>query len=573
MTRGEDAERLVADRLRAALPPEFRLYPNVEWTGPMRDGGPAEDGEADLVIAHPEHGLLVLEVKDGEPSRDAAGRWWLGPIPLDRSPFEQAMRSQHQLVRKLESLPAWPVRPGGGGPRTPHAGHGVAFPSVDMRSLPAGHILLGPDAPRETVLDAEALEQPEAIRAWIERAFDYFIGDGSKGWSPGDAGISLIEELLAPTVQLRRLVRGRIVDDAPLLLEASREQQYVLRRTRARRVEVIGPAGSGKSMLAAEKARRLAVEGYRTLLVCFNQRLATSMRADLGDTIEGGYLEVTTFHRLCEQLGREASMLSNRPTPIPQRWWDETLPNALIRAVDALPERRFHAIVVDEGQDFERSWLDTLDFLLTEPGEGTLWVFHDPGQALYRPDIVASLWLQRIDLHENWRNPGSVADLAARFYRGGEEVLAIRETEGLRHRVVAAEPGRETTDALRRVLHELVEVERVRPWELVVLSGSSAPKSEAWRTRHFGNVTLWNEAIADDGSSKGLPPEAVPTEPDDVVLFETVWRFKGLERPVVVLVELPEMRTRLDELLYVGLTRATTQLIVIAPSGLAGRMS
>ena len=85
-------------------------------------------------------------------------------------------------------------------------------------------------------------------------------------------------------------------------------------------------------------------------------------------------------------------------------------------------------------------------------------------------------------------------------------------------------------------------------------------------------MALWNEAINDDGSSKGLPPEQVPDEPQDCVVFETVRRFKGLEREVVVLVELPETHDRLDELLYVGLTRATTQLVVIAPPRLAARL-
>ena len=326
-------------------------------------------------------------------------------------------------------------------------------------------------------------------------------------------------------------------------------------------------------MLAAEKARRLAREGYRTLLVCFNQRLATTMMADLADAIAAGYLEVTTFHRLCERLGQAAGVLPPRPDPIPQAWWDDTLPNALSDAVDALPGERYNAIVVDEGQDFERGWLDTLDFLLFEPGEGTLWVFHDPGQALFRPDVVGGLGLHQIDLHENWRNPGSVAGLAARFYRGGEAILAIREGGEKRHRVVAAAPGRPTLETLRRVLHQLVEVERVKPWDLVVLSGGSAKKSEVWRTRQFGNVVLWNEAIDDDGTSRGLPPEDVPPEPDDVVLFESVRRFKGLERPVVVLVELPASGNRLDELLYVGLTRATTELVVITPPELAARLS
>ena len=83
---------------------------------------------------------------------------------------------------------------------------------------------------------------------------------------------------------------------------------------------------------------------------------------------------------------------------------------------------------------------------------------------------------------------------------------------------------------------------------------------------------LANEAIHDDGSSRGLPHEDVPDEPTDCVVFESIRRYKGLEREVVVLVELPETGHRLDELLYVGLTRATTQLVVIAPPGLAARL-
>jgi hypothetical protein len=538
----------------------------------MRDHGPAEDGEADLVIAHPEQGILVLEVKAGEPSRDGQGRWWLGPIQVDRSPFEQAMRRQKQLTRKLVSMPGWPSQGRGGHRPEPHAGHSVAFPDVDLASLPPGHVLLGADAPTEIVLDATALETSEGAHAWVERAFAYFLGDGMRGWPLEETGMRLLDELLSPTLAMHRLVRGRIADDRAELLLASREQELILNRARSRRrVEIVGPAGSGKSMLAAEKARRLAREGYRTLLVCFNQRLATTLLRELADTEAPGGLEVTTFHRLCERLGQAAGVLSGRPTPIPQEWWDDTLPTALQDAIDALPSERFHAVVVDEGQDFARGWLETLDFLLQSPGEDTLWVFHDPGQALYRDDVVGELGLERIELHENWRNPESVAGLAGRFYHGGEEVSAFREG-GIRHRVVEAEPGHATLEALRKVLHELTELEKVPPWEIAVLSGGSAERSEAWRARRFGNVVLANEAIHDDGSSRGLPHEEVPDEPTDCVVFESIRRYKGLEREVVVLVELPESGTRLDELLYVGLTRATTQLVVIAPPGLAPRL-
>ena len=49
-----------------------------------------------------------------------------------------------------------------------------------MAGLSRGHVLLGADAPRELVLDAEALETPESIRRWVERAYLYWLGDGTR---------------------------------------------------------------------------------------------------------------------------------------------------------------------------------------------------------------------------------------------------------------------------------------------------------------------------------------------------------------------------------------------------------
>ena len=568
MTRGQDAERLVEERLRAALPePEYRIYVNVSWTGPVRRYGPARDGEADAIIAHPEHGLLVLEVKSGEPSVDHAGRWHLGPVRLKESPFKQAEDSKYFLCAKLRDLPDWPPE------LDPLAGHAVAFPDVDLESLPRGHVLLGLDAPADLVLDARALETVDGIQRWLNHVFDYWTGDGAGARRPlGEKGVQLVDELLRPTVSLHRLVRGRIEDDRAALVQASRAQSRILNQWRAlRQVAVIGPAGSGKSMLAAERARRLAAEGYRTLLVCFNQRLATTLQRDLADAVKPAGLTVTTFHRLCELLAAKAGTLPTRPSPIPQEWWDRTLPDALDAAIDADPDARYHAVIIDEGQDFTLGWLESLAMLLVDTQQGIFWVFHDPAQALFRPDVVDQLGLDRLELFEDHRNPPSVARLAARFRDDARSIDVFRE-EGLPAEVMEAAPGRATVEAVRVALHRLTVEERVPEFRIAVLSGVSATSSEVWRQRTFGNVTLWNEALDDAGRSRGLPPERVPDEPGDVVLFETVRRFKGLEREVIVLCELPEDTGRLDELLYVGLTRATTHVVVVAPAALAGRL-
>ena len=139
--------------------------------------------------------------------------------------------------------------------------------------------------------------------------------------------------------------------------------------------------------------------------------------------------------------------------------------------------------------------------------------------------------------------------------------------------IVVAEPGAPTVDAVRRVLHRLTEEEGVRAWQIAVLSGSTASKSAVWAQRTFGNQVLWNGAIDERGSSLGLAADAVPDEPSDVVMFETIRRFKGLERDVVILCELPPDAVRLDQLLYTALTRATTYLVVITPPALATRFT
>ena len=269
------------------------------------------------------------------------------------------------------------------------------------------------------------LRRPEPA---VERAYAYWVGDGSRGQALGADGMRRVDDYLAPTVTLRRLLRHDVEDDRSRLIEASRQQVRALDHFRnLRRVEVVGPAGSGKSILAVERARRLARDGFRTLFVCFNQPLATAVLHEIESdpAPPDRRPQVTTFHRLCETLGQRAGVLGPRPDPPPRAWWDETLPGALDAAIDALPAERFHAIVVDEGQDFERSWLESLTFLLEDPVDDVLWIFHDPGQALFRDDHVAELGLQPVELFEDYRCPAPVSELASGFYHGPSEPIAV----------------------------------------------------------------------------------------------------------------------------------------------------
>ena len=125
------------------------------------------EGEADLLLLHPELGMLVLEVKGGRVAFDGrAGTWTStgrdGTLHEIKDPFAQARRSVKALAAKAAALTV----EGQAMPEFVH-GHGVVFPDFDYE--PGVEPV---SAPRELVIDARDLAgdvtgRVEALfRAW-----------------------------------------------------------------------------------------------------------------------------------------------------------------------------------------------------------------------------------------------------------------------------------------------------------------------------------------------------------------------------------------------------------------------
>ena len=566
-TRGEAAEALVVERLRAVLPDDVEVLANVHWL--LREHGADKPGEADVVIGDAERGILVLEVKAGDIRRDDQGTWWAGPNRLDRPPFRQAADNRYALVRKLRELPDWPAD------LRPIAGEGVAFPNVDLDSLKRRSGRLGLDVDEDLIADQSSfLDDADGraeLRAFVDGAFRLW-GEKGAEQPPGRPAIDLLRRTLYEPFEVRSLLRNEIRVGQPEM-RALTENQFSILRTLSgiRRASIIGGAGTGKTLLAAEKARRLAREGFSTLLVCFNAPLARALAdAVADDAAATGRLDVATFHQLCQDLGREAGVLGERPEPVPQAWWDETLPEALLAAIERLGPR-YHAIVVDEGQDFASDWLDGLELLSHGGRDDVLYVFHDPAQSIYREDMVSKLGLQEFPLEVNCRNPEPIHRLLVRLVGEGPTTTALRD-EGREPELIAAGDEASTLDALRRTLHRLRVEEDVAPWDIAVLTGARLESSAVWRQRRFGNEALDNPAVDAAGQHLGTAAHETPELPSDAILCETIRRFKGLERPVIVLVELQPDDERLTRLLYVGASRAQQHLVAIASEAILERL-
>ena len=186
-----------------------------------------------------------------------------------------------------------------------------------------------------------------------------------------------------------------------------------------------------------------------------------------------------------------------------------------------------------------------------------LYVFHDPGQALYRDDVVARSGCpstRRLELPQH----GPIHALRGPACAG--LAVAVLHEHGRAPEIIEAEPGRERRSPAQGAASAGRRGTRA-PEQIAVLTGGHS-QSEVWQKRRFGNQVLWNGSYDDAGHSLGLAADAAPEQPTDTILCDSIRRFKGLEREVVVLVELDPSDRRFTQQMYVGATRARQHLVV-----------
>lgn len=523
------AECSVYEKL-SALPGSFTVFCNVSWLG--RSDAGAQDGEADFVVAHPERGLLVLEVKGGGIAYDALSDRWTstnrwGEIVLIKDPVEQARRSKHALLRTLQEMPGW-------GERWVTLGHAVVFPDV-VNASP----LLRPDLPAAIVLDRERLQNPTLA---IEAVFDFWGSQDGRSAGLQNDGMRLVTNLLARSFQLRTPLGVELQQEDERIIQLTEEQMRVLDILRHyRRAAVQGCAGSGKTMLAVEKTHRLATQGFDVLLVCFNVALANYLAERLR-----GVAEVYHFHGLCEAL-IEKSGLRATPPQDKGEYYDRFLPEMLLEAIDALGPQ-FDAIVVDEGQDFKEDWWVSLHALLRDEKQGIFYVFFDDNQNLYKGvgHIPGLIDTPPFSLTRNCRNTQHIHRLVARFHPHGAEIQSLGP-QGRPPIYHAYDSEQTMLKLLRQTLHQLVYEEGVAIDDLVILTPRAAHRSVLQDGASLGNFTLSRQRLPKPGH----------------VWVSTIHAFKGLERKVVLLAEITKGIDRdLPMLLYVGCSRARTHLVV-----------
>ena len=510
------SERRVWEMLRDQLGPDDVLFSG------QRISAHDKDHEIDIGVAFADGGIVIVEVK-GSRVWCEDGEWWIerrnGPERIH--PVKQAREAQYALRAWLDQDPRW-------GRRTDlRWGHAVVLAYTDVHDDFAL-----PDAQRWQVAGRGDLANIAGFLRNIVVA-----QTNNKRLLNHDDLFALTDALNGRGLPQRDLI-GAAAEREDEVERLSAEQAVILGAARLlNRVEIRGGAGSGKTWLAVEQARRLSREGKRVALTCYSRGLAAWLErrvATLPRKERPAY--VGTFHN----LGVEWGVPTGREDD--SNFWEVELPERMVGLGAEQPVGRlFDAIVVDEAQDFADLWWPAALAALKDEDSGGLYVFSDEGQRVFSRFGGPPAGLVPLVLDQNLRNTRQIAES---FSTLAPIRMRLGDVDGPEITFVECSVG-EALDVAEDHVDVLLEA-GWRPEDVALLTtGSRHPEQKARQAAGPSQYwdTFWDQ---------------------EQVFYGHVLGFKGLERPAVILaLNEAEPAERSRERLYVGLSRARDQLVVV----------
>lgn len=519
-------EFIVYQTLRT-LPESYTIFYSKRFKGGLF-GKP--ECEIDFIIFNQRDVILCLEVKGGIMSYDGAQDIWMqNDKIMNKSPDRQATEATHCLIRELSSEV-----------RNANVDWALCFPQCSLVassapiSIPLSRII---DESRLLKIASELPKIEEEIRLTYKR----------RGMTARE--VNNFIQWMTRSIGFVQILGVRIAREAEQLIQVTQEQCEALADLEINsRMIVHGSAGTGKTILAQEYAKRQEASGRSVLLLFYNKGIASKVRFAFDKKSQ---VSVSTFSSFAKRL-----VETNDPT-----WWERqtikdddfwqlVLPSKLLEIHDE-HQPKFDVIIVDEGQDFKPEWFEYLQTLLKSQNESQFCVFLDEHQDIFGhwSHLPCSPPPARKVLTKNCRNTKSIVDFLNHAYptqmgcyeKSPEGVPVIEKT--VKNEV------EEQTQIIRDIKN-LIGNDNIRPGAIVIMLNSSKDESSLAGTKAIAGFPLVSTYGRYDPSAKQI-------------YYTTIEIFKGLEADVVLLVLGPNLSLQEQaKALYVQGSRAKHLLYV-----------
>jgi hypothetical protein len=381
---------------------------------------------ADFVVIIPSVGLLIIEAKGWYPTHiQKANNHEVtlvarGHTETFMHPIRQAREYQYRLMDTARRHPdtAALLQPHG-----PYAGkflfpfaHLVVLNNCTREQL--DELNLSPIFPSGRVLARDEFEAlpPGQLIERIKMCFDPWWPFGRLS----DGQIAVLRSVIHPEIVLSLPLPSPNMEHQPLTVLDIRQERNALSLGEGHRI-VYGVAGSGKTVILVSRARLIAQDSSkRVLILCFNIALAAHFRQLFAGTPT---VICMNFHQWGSQLNgiefikdEDEDAFGNRLLERLQRGEGEA--------------NTYDAVFIDEAQDFSRTWFRCAKLALKEPDDGDLLIVGDGSQSLYRRRRFT--WREagvnaqgrtinaRFDLDKNYRNTKEIMSIAAQFVATGD---------------------------------------------------------------------------------------------------------------------------------------------------------
>ncbi|MBW0764000.1 MULTISPECIES: nuclease-related domain-containing DEAD/DEAH box helicase [Mammaliicoccus] len=502
------------------LSDDYIIFHSVKWQNKQKNN--VKNGEADFVILNKKRGILCLEVKHGgikgsngrikQINRKTSEENFIDPMNQSNSSKYKLIDIVNDIGRKNKcKIIIEPM---------------VWFTGISTKDIEGEF----PDLEYKINHNTFFNNHLSDIDTVLNKCFDYYnmnINNINKN------AIDQIVLNIAPEFSAFASMSNLINNNEYYFNRMTHEQSYLLDYLSEQNTAVIqGGAGTGKTMLAVEKAKRLS-ENENVLFLCFNSLLVQFLRNRYSDELPG--VTFTNLYSLAARALKKTDILDIDII--------EFLDN--IESYNKIWE--FDSIIIDEAQDFNDEFIIMLKEIAMI-NEVSFYIFYDKNQLVQNRDNLT--WLKdmecRLVLNLNCRNTMKIAETSSNPI-GIDKVKMKIPIEGdypLYHNV---NDRVELLTWLEKRIRYYTD-NGINKNQITILTSKTLDNSLLARVNKIGNYTLSQDINTKD------------------ILFTTARKFKGLESDVILFIDIDEEQFKNDEqkrVFYVGASRAKSQLELI----------